>query len=604
MHATLTDTPPETPPTVFTAPVAENFLVELTGVLAILSESIYTAGSEVFIRELMQNGQDAITARSISEPGYCGVTGIEVTAGADGDVTVMVEDNGIGLTLEESRRALATIAFSTKKTSDCSSDDSPFVGRFGIGILSGFLVADEITILSRRAGANAKAVQWVGRIDGTFTATPSDAAMEPGTRVFLRLRADAARQFDAATILETARKYGRYLPHPVTFRRAESTAVVNDEMPLWEQALQPGELTDQGREIFDERFLTAFHFESAEAGARGIAFVKAASCHASSAAAHVVFIKRMLVSERALDIEPAGAPFLSILLNADRLRPIAGRDAVMANDPRLPALRRDIETAMKAHFHALNREEPALLATIVTMQYRCFAKLAAMDREYLGFLLEHLPMETTLGTLTLGGLFRRHASKVEYVTDGTEFQRLQAKARDEGDCIVRVETEASHRLIELVSEVSDGTKAKRITSSEYLGRFASLSAPNSGREAAVLEAVAAELSKENCAGSFCDTDDQDALARLEMGTDESLMRLLSSQASEASNGKRLLLNRSHPVIAQMIGGAADAGLLRAWVRVVYQFALLAAHEVPTSGESRRFSCAMGNVFTASTLGAV
>ena len=51
---------------------SENFLVDLGGVLSILSESIYTAGPEVFIRELMQNGQDAITARGLIEPGFAG----------------------------------------------------------------------------------------------------------------------------------------------------------------------------------------------------------------------------------------------------------------------------------------------------------------------------------------------------------------------------------------------------------------------------------------------------------------------------------------------------------------------------------------------------
>ena len=132
--------------------------------------------------------RDAITARRLIEPDFAGAMSLDVVTGGDGGVTVIVEDNGIGLTQEESRRALATIAFSMKKAEGSSSDDSPFVGRFGIGILSGFLVADEITIFSRRAGSEAEPVHWVGNIGGTFTTRPATNMKEPGTRVFLRLQ--------------------------------------------------------------------------------------------------------------------------------------------------------------------------------------------------------------------------------------------------------------------------------------------------------------------------------------------------------------------------------------------------------------------------------
>lgn len=580
----------------------EKFLVDLGGVLSVLSESIYTAGPEVFVRELMQNGQDAITARRLlSELDFQGAMSIEAITDADGAVTVIVEDNGIGLTQEESRRALATIAFSMKKTDGMSSDDSPFVGRFGIGILSGFLVADEISIFSRRAGSNVPSVHWVGNINGTFSTHSTQSMAEPGTRVFMRLRPEAAGGFGADDILDIAQKYGRYLPHPITFRQGSHSTRVNDTKPLWEQPLGREELLEAGNEVFDETMLSSFHFQSDEAGASGLAFIKAESCHAGAESTHTVFIKNMLVSERALDIEPPGAPFLSIIMNSDRLRPNAGRDCVMANDQRLPALRRDIESALLNHLDELHRKDPQRLAAVVHTQYRCLAQLATKNRAYLRFLLDHLPMETTLGRMPLGALFRRHASVVEYVTNGTDFQRLQAKAHTEGDCIVRVETESAHCLIDLVSQSSEGAKAKRITSKEYLGRFTSKSMAPSHREAAMLAELNIELAKENCAGVFYETDDPDEIVRLEMSTDESLDRLLDLETDGTAGAKKLLLNRLHPMISQMISGAADAQQLRAWLRLIYHLALLQAREVPTVAETRRFSRSIGNIFTSSTL---
>jgi molecular chaperone HtpG len=589
-----------TQPTIVTD---EKFLVDLGGVLSILSESIYTAGPEVFIRELMQNGQDAITARRLIEPGFAGVMSLEVVTSDDGAVTVVVEDNGIGLTLEESRRALATIAFSTKKNEDESADTSPFVGRFGIGILSGFLVADEITIFSRRAGSDAVPVHWVGNIGGTFTTLPSTSMKEPGSSVILRLRADAAKDFGASDVFEVAQKYGRYLPHPVTFRSGDKTQLVTDEDPLWESSADSHEVLQRGGEIFEVPMLSAFPFESRDAGAKGIAFIQAESCHATAEATHVVFIKNMLVSERALDLEPPKAPFLRLFFNSDRLRPNAGRDAVMANDPRLPALRRDVEAALKKHLARLHRENPDVCAEIVASQYRCLAELAEKDRAYLGLLVDWLPLETTLGRLTLGEILKRHTSKLEYVTDTTEFQRVQAKARAEGDCVARVETERSHRLMELVSAATEG-KVSRVTANEYLARFNKKAGDPSQREKLVLDIVEKELQPENCSGAFYDTDEPDEISRLDMGTEESLDRLLSVEFGGEAASKKLLLNRRHSIISQMIDGAADAALLRVWIRVLYQLALLEAREVPTAAETRRFSRALGNAFTASSLGSL
>ena len=583
------------------SPAPEHFLVDLGGVLSILSESIYTAGPEVFIRELMQNGQDAITARQLVEPDFIGSMSIDVIEGNDGSMTIVVEDNGIGLTLDESRRALATIAFSMKKSGSTPSDDSPFVGRFGIGILSGFLVADEITILSRRANSDAVSVHWVGQIGGTFTARPAEEMAEPGTRVFLRLRQDAAKDFSATEIFEVAQKYGRYLKHKITFRDGQRALSVTDEVPLWDRPLDCETLIARGGEIFEEAMLSVFPFYSEDAGARGLAFIQRESCHASAESTHVVFIKNMLVSERALDLEPASAPFVRVFMNSDRLRPNAGRDAVMANDPRLPALRRDIESALKEHMSHLRQTAPEICAKVVISQYRCLAQLAGKDRAYLTFLLDYLPLETTLGTLTLGEVFRRHTTIVEYVTDTTEFQRIQAKAVSEGDCILRVETESAHRLVELVSNATEGTKAKRITSTEYLGRFTNTATSISMREKLVIDAVARELVKENCAGSFYETEDPEEITRLDMGTQESLDRFLSLDSSGELAAKSLLLNRQHPVVSQMIDGAMPPDQMRVWLRVLYHLALLQAREVPTAAETRRFGRALGNVFTASTL---
>lgn len=587
-----TATPPREP---LHGPVPEKFHVSIAGLMAVNEDAIYAAGPEVFLRELLQNGQDGVSKLHQTRPQYVGEVRIEVTQDA-AETTVMIEDNGAGMSFSESRLALSTIAHSTK----CGANGAAFVGRFGLGLLSAFLVADEVTIFSCPSDSDEPGVHWVGRIDGTFTARPSTVMQSHGTRVFLRLRADKRERFTPEALLEIARKYGRYLPHRVTFRSGSMNELVTDEAPLWEQPLSQEELLDRGKELFDAAMLSAFHFQSEDAGAQGIAFIQADGCHPSGEASHLVFIKRMMVSENALDLEPAGAPFLRLILNSDRLRPNVGRDAVMTTDSHLPTLRRDVEAALKQHLQMLHKCQPYLCASIVMRQYRCLAQLAVKDQSYLAYLLDYLELETTLGQMPLGDIFRRHGDRVEYVTDTTEFQRVKAKARSEGDCIVLVVTESAHLLMELVDAATKGSKATCITAREYLARFANTKGPPSKREVVVIEAARTEFAKENCVAAFYETDEPDEMARLDIGTDESLLRLLATDDDAAAASKQLLLNRQHQVVSQLIDGAADADQLCVWLRVLYHIALLEAREAPSAAETRRFSRALGNVFTAST----
>jgi HSP90 family molecular chaperone len=123
----------------------------------------------------------------------------------------------------------------------------------------------------------------------------------------------------------------------------------------------------------------------------------------------------------------------------------------------------------------------------------------------------------------------------------------------------------------------------------------------SQREQAVLNELAVVLRKENCTGNFFEGDDVEEIARLELNTLESIQRFLQIRESGDTGSKILLLNRLHPIVSQMIDGAAGQNHLHAWLRVLYHLALLQAREVPTLGETRRFSHSLGNIFTTSTL---
>ncbi|WP_256966430.1 ATP-binding protein, partial [Streptomyces griseiscabiei] len=160
-------------------PVAADrtFQVDLRGLVDLLSHHLYSS-PRVYLRELMQNAVDALTARHALEPAAdAGAFGIRLYA--DGSV-VRVEDDGVGLTEADVHTFLATIGRSSKRAERIAEQRADFIGQFGIGLLSCFLVADEIHVLSRSARTpDAPAVEWRGRGDGSYTVRTLPASARP-----------------------------------------------------------------------------------------------------------------------------------------------------------------------------------------------------------------------------------------------------------------------------------------------------------------------------------------------------------------------------------------------------------------------------------------
>ena len=137
-------------------------------------------------------------------------------------------DNGVGLTEEEVHQFLATIGRSSKRESLSRED---FIGQFGIGLLSAFVVSDEIVVITRSIQEGAPTVKWTGRTDGTYEITTLDNDFSPGTQVYLRAKPGCQEFFEADYVRRTAKYFGCYLPHKIEVTSPEETWVVNEEPP-------------------------------------------------------------------------------------------------------------------------------------------------------------------------------------------------------------------------------------------------------------------------------------------------------------------------------------------------------------------------------------
>lgn len=211
------------------------FQTEVAKLLRLLAQSLYS-NPEVFLRELVSNASDAVDKlrfASITDPELTKndpVLRIRVKADKAAK-TLTISDNGIGMSLAEMNENLGTIAKSgteafMAKLSGDEKKDAQLIGQFGVGFYSAFIVADKVTVLSRRAGDDA-ASMWESEGAGTFESGPAEKATR-GTDVILHLKDDALNFLDRWTLEDTITKYSDHIATPVELW-VESTPAKKDD---------------------------------------------------------------------------------------------------------------------------------------------------------------------------------------------------------------------------------------------------------------------------------------------------------------------------------------------------------------------------------------
>ena len=179
-----------------------------------------------------------MVARCAIEPDHVGQIKLELVKDKSGtQPTLVIHDNGIGLSESEVHQFLATIGQSSKRDVTSEAD---FIGQFGVGLLSGFVVSEEIVVISRSISAEAKTVQWKGRNDGTYEVGELDFDAEPGTEVYLRAKPGCHDFFDFDFVVSTARNFGSLLPFEIRISNGEQSVTIN-EIPPWRSGIDdPG----------------------------------------------------------------------------------------------------------------------------------------------------------------------------------------------------------------------------------------------------------------------------------------------------------------------------------------------------------------------------
>ena len=232
----------------------KQFKAESKRLMDLMVNSIYTH-KEIFLREIISNASDAIDKLA-----YLSLTDDTVkTKRSDLRITVTpdkaartltVSDNGVGMSAEELEQNLGTIARSGSRQfkADMEADKAAdIIGQFGVGFYSAFMVADQVTVLTRRHGEDAAHCWTSSGADG-YTITPCEKA-EPGTDVILHIKPDAddesySEYLESGRLQALIKKYSDYIRHPIRmevedYRQKEKPADAPDDYkPEWETVVE------------------------------------------------------------------------------------------------------------------------------------------------------------------------------------------------------------------------------------------------------------------------------------------------------------------------------------------------------------------------------
>ncbi len=230
------------------------FQAEVAQLLHLVTHSLYS-NPEIFVRELVSNASDACDKLRFealnNDALYESQPNLEVRLSFDTEAkTLTITDNGIGMTAQEAIDNLGTIAKSGTKdfVSKLSGDqkaDAQLIGQFGVGFYSGFIVADKITVETRRAGAPAsEGVRWISGGTGDFEVEAIERATR-GTSIVLHLREDALQYANTWKLKEIVGKYSDHISLPILMEKEEwkdGELIGKDES----EGRQPGSMVKTG----------------------------------------------------------------------------------------------------------------------------------------------------------------------------------------------------------------------------------------------------------------------------------------------------------------------------------------------------------------------
>lgn len=326
------------------------FDAEIGKVLNLMIHSLYT-NKDIFLRELISNASDAfdkLKFEASKKDDLLDNSELKITISADEDNRILtIRDNGIGMNKQELIENLGTIAksgtqkFLEQLTGD-NKKDVELIGQFGVGFYSGFMVAEEITVNSKKAQEDTAWI-WKSKGDGEFTISElKDDKFTRGTEIILKLKEGEEEYLDQFKISHIVNTYSDHISVPVEFNsKDKEPTLLNSSSALWTK--QKSEISQESYNEFykkisslpDKPWMTLHNKNEGAVEYTNLLFIPSTKTydlfHPDRKRSVKLYIKKVFINDEGIDIIPQYLRFLRGIIDSQDLPLNISRETLQHN---------------------------------------------------------------------------------------------------------------------------------------------------------------------------------------------------------------------------------------------------------------------------------
>ena len=443
------------------------FKVNLGGMIDLLSNHLYSS-PDVFVRELLQNCTDAIRARTTLDRDFNeNDAAVEITV--ERGEKIVFRDNGTGLTEDEIHRFLSVIGQSSKYDIENNRSNGDYIGRFGIGLLSCFMVTEQITVRTCSYKTPEKPLEWRGMADGTYTITECADTLPVGTEIIIvNNKKDVSDElisdyYDPDNIANLIYYYGLFLKYPVYLLDGDDRTRLNLKFDL--NTMKNKELCmNMGKTFLGEDFLDCFMLRSPTGLFSGVAYILPYPVSASAHNMHRIYLKNMLLTENGQKLLPEWAFFIRCIINTNELKPTSSREDFY-EDEALDRARDELADCIADYFEGLDLHNQKLLYDIVRIHNLAVKSVIASSDGMDDILMPYISFETSLGYMT-GKEITEFGGMAFYTLDINQFAQLAPLYTQRNELLINAGYVYENAIIMKLAEKSRDTDIEKLNETD------------------------------------------------------------------------------------------------------------------------------------------
>lgn len=450
--------------------------MDLSGLIELLSRSLYSSPG-VYLRELVQNGVDAIAAGTAVDPdapaGRIRISPYGVESDWSPATEFAIVDEGIGVSMDEVAEFLATVGASSKRQS-LAERRLTYLGQFGIGLLSCFLVAEDIVVVSRRGRQDAP-IEWIGHRDGTYHVRELTEDLPRGTTVTLRPKSGFAGWLRCEQVVPLVQAYAEFVSVQITVETPTGPRSVSRTYPWLPSPLtHKAEILAGASPVFGGvgagRQVDVVHVSDPQLGLDGVIYVASLHEHGSIRPLSRAYVGGMLVDADA-QLLPDWAFFAWAVVSSHRLEPTASRESLVAS-PALDSIRDRLGSELGQWLRELAGTDPERFEGFVE-DHALRLRMAATQGAGTGKLelaeavLPMLRVATTEGVMRLGDVVRRDPHLL-YAASVDEFRVMSALV-PHGRIVINAGHALDQEVLLTLAQLTPGVRVTRVYAASEAG---------------------------------------------------------------------------------------------------------------------------------------